>query len=49
MDVLRCKSLENTWRANGNGIGRATIMDYLTAPPGAQLRLSLDEEGVVIQ
>lgn len=46
MEVLRCKPLVNTWRAatNGGGVWLASILDYLTSPPGAQLRLSLEEE-----
>jgi predicted ATPase len=41
VEVLRCKPLEGTWRCrNGSsGVGLATIMDYLTTPPGAQLSL----------
>lgn len=45
MEVLRCQPLANTWRAShtGRSVGRLTILAYLTAPPGAQLSLPLDE------
>jgi predicted ATPase len=43
IQVLRCKPLENTWRAksNGDGVGLATIMVYLTTPPGAQINIPM--------
>lgn len=38
--TLRCKPLKETWRVSeDDGVGLATILDYLTLPPGAQLRL----------
>lgn len=45
MDVLRCKPLQDTWRATrtGKSVGLATILAYLTAPSGAQLSLPIDE------
>lgn len=41
IDVLRCRPLADTWRANhtGQSVGQATILAYLTAPPEAQLSL----------
>lgn len=44
VEVLRCQPLEGTWRAShGRSVGLATIIDYLTAPPGAQLSLVYGE------
>ena len=42
-ELLRCQPLVGTWRATqtSRGVGRATILAYLTAPSGSQL--SLDE------
>lgn len=39
--TLRCRPLDNTWRAAANEptVGKATILAYLSAPPGAQLEL----------
>ncbi len=39
--TLRCRPLSGTWRArNGRaGIGKGTILAYLTTPPGAQIKL----------
>ena len=39
--TLRCKPLHDTWRARAGEppVGMATILTYLTAPPGAQLEL----------
>jgi len=39
--TLRCLPLSGTWRTGieEKGIGRGAILDYLTAPPGAQLSL----------
>lgn len=44
MAVLRCQPLAKTWRAahTGQSVGLATILAYLTAPPGAQLALPYD-------
>lgn len=41
--TLRCRPLENTWRAQAgeNVVGLATILAYLSAPPGAQLQLPM--------
>jgi predicted ATPase len=44
--TLRCKPLSGTWRdkAGESPVGMATILAYLSAPPGAQLELpALDE------
>lgn len=45
MAVLRCEPLSGTWRAvyTHQSVGLATILAYLTAPPGAQLSLPDDE------
>lgn len=39
--TLRCRPLDKTWRARSGApsVGYATILAYLTAPPGAQLSL----------
>lgn len=39
--TLRCRPLENTWRAAAGEptVGMATILAYLSSPPGAQLEL----------
>jgi predicted ATPase len=39
--TLRCKPLSDTWRARAgeSPVGMATIIAYLSAPPGAQLEL----------
>ena len=39
--TLRCRPLGDTWRATAGGspVGMATILAYLSAPPGAQLEL----------
>jgi predicted ATPase len=39
--TLRCRPIRDTWRARSGeaGVGQATILAYLTAPPGAQLEL----------
>jgi predicted ATPase len=39
--TLRCRPLGETWRAKAgeSAIGMATILAYLSAPPGAQLEL----------
>lgn len=40
--TLRCRPLSDTWRAKRAGepaVGMATILAYLSAPPGAQLEL----------
>ncbi len=39
--TLRCRPLENTWRADARDqpVGMATILAYLSAPPGAQLEI----------
>jgi hypothetical protein len=39
--TLRLHPMKNTWRTglDERGVGRATIIDYLTLPPNAQLRL----------
>ena len=39
--TLRCRPLENTWRAAAgeSTVGMATILAYLSSPPGAQLEL----------
>jgi predicted ATPase len=39
--TLRCKPLSGTWRARAGEtpVGMATILAYLSAPPGAQLEL----------
>jgi predicted ATPase len=41
MRTLRCKPLSDTWRAKAgeSTVGMATILAYLSAPPGAQLEL----------
>jgi predicted ATPase len=46
MELLRCLPLADTWRATqtGQGVGRATILAYLTAPPDSQLSLASDDE-----
>ena len=48
MRVLRCQPLIDTWRAahTGQSVGMATIMAYLTSPPGAQLSLACDAEKI---
>ena len=44
--TLRCRPLQNTWRAknlkSGPSVGNATVQAYLTSPPGAQLKLFED-------
>lgn len=42
--TLRCRPLSETWRTrNGErGVDKGTILDYLTAPPGADLELPFD-------
>lgn len=45
ISTLRCRPLRDTWRAKAGEppVGMATILAYLSAPPGAQLQLpSLD-------
>lgn len=44
--TLRCRPLPETWRARHGepAIGLATILSYLSAPPGAQLELPGIEE-----
>lgn len=39
--TLRCRPLQNTWRARHGepAVGLGTILSYLSAPPGAQLEL----------
>jgi len=39
--TLRCRPLENTWRAKDGElpVGMMTIITYLSSPPGAQLEL----------
>lgn len=39
--TIRCHPLDDTWRAKqtGRSVGLATVLDYLTDPPGSQLRL----------
>ena len=39
--TLRCRPLDDTWRAKSGEppVGLATILAYLSAPPGAQLEL----------
>lgn len=39
--ILRCQPLTDTWRATqpAKSVGLGTILSYLTAPPGAQLKL----------
>ena len=41
VQTLRCRPLENTWRsaAGEPAVGMATILVYLSMPPGAQLVL----------
>ena len=41
VEVLRCWPLEGSWRAarSERTVGRATLLDYLTGPPGAQFTL----------
>lgn len=41
MSTLRCRPLRDTWRARSGElpVGMATILAYLSAPPGAQLEL----------
>ena len=43
--TVRCRPLMQTWRTGDgeSGIGMATILAYLTTPPGAQLELPVDE------
>lgn len=45
MRTLRCLPLTGTWRAQaGQGaVGLTTVLDYLSSPPDAQLRLDLDD------
>jgi predicted ATPase len=45
-ETIRCRPLFKTWRSKqeDQGIGMGTILAYLTAPPGAQLRLTGMEE-----
>lgn len=44
--TLRCRPLTGTWRAsNGDrGVNKGTILAYLTAPPGAQLRIEYEPQ-----
>jgi predicted ATPase len=43
--TIRCRPLMDTWRTDAHdvGIGMATILSYLTTPPGAQLELPVGE------
>ena len=43
--TLRCRPLDGTWRAKDDktSVGLATILDYLSAPPNAQLELPILE------
>ncbi len=42
--TLRCRPLSDTWRAKAGEppVGMATILAYLSAPPGAQLELPVE-------
>lgn len=42
--TLRCRPLNGTWRTSGkkSGVDVGTILAYLTAPPGAQLRIDYE-------
>ena len=46
--TLRCLPLDGTWRAAGGNetVGLTTIIDYLTNPPNAPLRLSFDSDEI---
>ena len=41
VNTMRCKPLSRTWRCNDSekGVGLATIVAYLSNPPGAQISL----------
>lgn len=43
LETIRCEPLQDTWRAElgGRGVGFATILTYLTAPPKGQVKLPL--------
>lgn len=42
--TLRCRPLRKTWRTTNDhdGVGLATILDYLTIPPGAQIKIDYE-------
>lgn len=47
--TLRCRPLDNTWRASieDTSVGLATILVYLSSPPGAQIQLPIIERQAV--
>ncbi|AHY47416.1 AAA domain [Rubrobacter radiotolerans] len=43
--TLRCRPLNNTWRANQErGVGELSIIDYLVQPPNARFQLPFGED-----
>lgn len=50
--TLRCRPLRGTWRVTDDapGVGKGTIINYLTSPPGSQIELHIEHaSGPVIQ
>ena len=47
--TLRCRPLDNTWRVSieHTSVGLATILVYLSSPPGAQIQLPVIERQAV--